>query len=144
MHISFSTLSCSFQDYTDGMASLNELRILSIVIIAYNCYVFAHNHPINIIWRAGKRNRDYATNINFSGYITFYQDVLTHIVKTCGTVAFKTTGEPLFAIESYAECYVFPGLTLAQLESIPTAVDPETNCPHGVGKDLYVQIFTFQ
>ena len=58
-------------------------------------------------------------------------------------MALKTTGEPLFGIEYWAECWVFPGLTQAQLESIPTAANPATNCPFDVGDEFYVQIFTW-
>ncbi len=58
-------------------------------------------------------------------------------------MARKTTGEPFFGIEYWAECYVFPGLTQAQLESVPTAADPATNCEWDVGKGHHVQIFTW-
>ena len=70
----------------------------------------------------------------------FYSDVLRHIVKTCGTVVTKTYGEPLFGIEFYAECWVFPGLTLAELASVPTG----TGCRFGVGEGRHVQLYSFE
>ena len=55
-------------------------------------------------------------------------------------MAVKTTGEPLFGIEKYGECWMFPGLTQEQLASIPTGSD----CTLGVGGDGHVQLFSFE
>ncbi len=73
----------------------------------------------------------------------FYSTVLTHIVKTCGTVVLKTTREPLFGIEFFGECYVYPGLDMTKLEPV-SAADPTTDCFYGVGNTFYVQIFSFE
>ena len=75
--------------------------------------------------------------------LLFYSTVLTHIVKTCGTVAIKTTKETLFGIEFFGECYVFPGLNVSQLELV-SAADPVIGCYYGVGSTYYVKIFSFE
>ena len=72
----------------------------------------------------------------------YYDDVWSHLVRTCATVVYKTTGEKLFGIEFWGECWVFTGLTQTALASV-NQVDGSTHCPYGVGKAHYIQMFTY-
>ena len=65
-------------------------------------------------------------------YWAFY----SHLVRTCGTMAYKTNKEVLFGIEYYGECYIFPGLTTERLESITQA----EGCFYGIGGNNLVSL----
>ncbi len=53
-HISSSEKVRNGPDYFGGMRG-GGVGVLSFKI-AYNCYIFAHYHPTNIIWNVAKKS----------------------------------------------------------------------------------------